>query len=156
MIQPLTTERINKVDIVCMKKGNRNKGYEEKRKWGKLAGEQNKKRKMSAPGRRIDQKNPSALSTELEQIKNTSIKWESSKFLIASTLETVHPQNLRFQNVRFQNVRFQNVRFQNVRFTKRQVYRTSGFKTSGFKTSIEIKASKRQLFKFDILIKQKI
>ncbi len=56
-------------------------------------------------------------------------------------------------------------------FTKRQVYKTSGFKTSGFKTSgfktsgfktsdiktsIEIKASKRLVFKFDILIKRKV
>ncbi len=73
----------------------------------------------------------------------------------------VHPQSVRFQNVRFQNIRFQNVRFQNVRFTKRQVYKTSGFKTSGFKTSgfktfIEIKASKRSVFKFDILIQQNV
>jgi uncharacterized protein YjbI with pentapeptide repeats len=73
----------------------------------------------------------------------------------------VHPQNVRFQNVRFQNVCFQNVRFQNVRFTKRLIYKTSdfktsGFKKSGFKTSIEIGASKRPVFKSDILIKQKL
>ena len=39
--------------------------------------------------------------------------------------------------------------------SKRQVYKTSGFKTSGFKksgfkTSIEIKASIRPVFEFDI------
>ena len=77
------------------------------------------------------------------------------------TISAVHPQNVRFQNVRFQNVCFQNVRFQNVRFTKRLIYKTSdfktsGFKKSGFKTSIEIGASKRPVFKSDILIKQKL
>jgi hypothetical protein len=74
---------------------------------------------------------------------------------------TVHPQNVRLQNVKFKNILFQNVRFQNAGFTKRQFYKTSGFKTSGFKTSgfktsIEIKASKDSVFKFDILIKQKV
>ncbi len=73
----------------------------------------------------------------------------------------VHGQNVRFQNVRFQNAGFKTSSFkmsdlQNVRFTKRQIYKTSNFKTSGFKTSIEIKAQKRPIFKFDILIKQKV
>jgi hypothetical protein len=45
--------------------------------------------------------------------------------------------------------------------TKRQVCKTSGFKTSGFKTfgfktSVEIKVSICPVFKFDILIKQKV
>jgi hypothetical protein len=45
--------------------------------------------------------------------------------------------------------------------SKRQVYKTSGFKTSGFKmfgfkTFIEIKASKRLIFKFDTLIQQNV
>jgi hypothetical protein len=44
--------------------------------------------------------------------------------------------------------------------SKCQVYKTSGFKTSGFKTfgqtAIEIKAPIRPVFKFDILIKQKV
>jgi hypothetical protein len=44
----------------------------------------------------------------------------------------VHPQKVRFQNVRFQNVWFQNIRF-----TKSQV-------------------SKRPVFKFYILVKQKV
>jgi hypothetical protein len=64
---------------------------------------------------------------------------------------TVHPQNVRFQNVQFQYARFQNVKF-----TKRQIYKTSSFKTSGYKTSIEIKASKRPVFKLVILNKQKL
>jgi hypothetical protein len=51
------------------------------------------------------------------------------------TTITVHPQNVRFQNVWFQNVRFQNVRF--TKRSKRLV-------------------SKRPVFKFDILMKQKV
>ncbi len=50
-----------------------------------------------------------------------------------------------FKTSVLQNVRFQNVRFQNVMFTKHQVYKTS-----------ERLVSKRPVFKFDILIKQKV
>jgi hypothetical protein len=46
--------------------------------------------------------------------------------------------------------------------SKRQIYKTSGLQNvrfqnvSGFKMSTEIKASKRPVFKFDILFKQKV
>ncbi len=94
----------------------------------------------------------------LWRLKGWALK---SRLFWAGVAATVHPQNVRFQNVRFQNVWFQNVRFQNVSFAKRQVYKTSGFKTSGFKTSgfktsIEIKASIQPVFKFYIVIKQKV
>ncbi len=57
------------------------------------------------------------------------------------------PTKRQVQNVRLQNVWFQNVRFQNVRFTKRQVYKTQVSKCL---------ISKRPVFKFNILIKQKV
>jgi hypothetical protein len=73
-----------------------------------------------------------------------------------SKAHKVHPQNVMFQNVRVKNVRFQNVRFTNRQIYKMSGFKTSDFKTSGFKTSIEIKASKRPVFRFNIPIIQNV
>jgi hypothetical protein len=86
--------------------------------------------------------------------RDTTLCDKSTHDIVLSMM-TVSPVSYVFL-VHSQNVRFQNVRFQNIRFTKLKDYKTLGFKTSGFKTSIEIKASKCQDFKFDLLNKQKV
>jgi hypothetical protein len=83
-----------------------------------------------------------------------------SRALKISVASALHLPGNTDKTSGFKTSGFSDVWFQNVMFTKRQVYKTSGIKTSGFKTSniktsIEIKASKRLVFKFDILIKQK-
>jgi hypothetical protein len=50
------------------------------------------------------------------------------------SIQTVHPQNVRFQKSGFKTSGFKTSEtsgLQNVRFTKRMVYKMSGYKTSG-------------------------
>ena len=80
----------------------------------------------------------------LATVKGTPTKRQVSKRQVSKRPVSKRSVSKRqvYKTSGLQNVRFQNVQFQNVRF--------------GFKTSIEIKASKRPVFKFDILIKQKV